>query len=605
MNALGKQTIKIGITVGLSLGAIIGLIGCSDQSTEESGGTLAAVESENGLSMNGLSMNGLSMNGLSMNGLSMNGLSMNGLSMNGLAASNGLSAANGLMTTDGGRQIVKYMVKCALPQGQSFSHQDQYGNWYTYQGAIGVAPAALGTGTCDLDCQESLSACLMAHVNNSGLHVAIWLDGPDSAIGWGANSSYPYMEGTYFGNLIQGGQSAFNGLGWVGNYCTGPLMGAGEAAGRLGPPIGQASTVFNPVYGSQNGLSVPCAGYCSGGTSDGPATCSDSNYNQLHLYNGSTVHGSQPNGNWKHPITVWRNFEATQMYKICNKTNASECLGVVGGSTAAGAKVEIRTFSGATGAAGQTWQILQVGSNPPTYKFINVTSGMAMDVSGAQVVQNPYSGASSQQIPMNYVTGDPGRAFLAAAANTNAHFQPTNGTLSDGTLVQNTGSTADVAKWSFTSVGLAPTGTVSDNAQYNFEGSTQGWAVGAAPATSVTNSSTVAFAGTQALAVSMNGAAGTSQVQVASPSTPAGKTVTFNIYIPSGAPVSSVQPYVQQSGNWTWTGNWQSSSAIHFGAWTTLTVAVPSNATALSSLGVQVSTSSTWTGTVYVDSISW
>src|SRR6516165_11528996 len=116
MNALGKQTIKIGITVGLSLAAIIGLIGCTDQATDENGGVLAAVEAENGLSMNGLSMNGLSMNGLSMNGLSMNGLSMNGLSMNGLAASNGLSAANGLMTTDGGRQIGKYMVKCALPQ---------------------------------------------------------------------------------------------------------------------------------------------------------------------------------------------------------------------------------------------------------------------------------------------------------------------------------------------------------------------------------------------------------------------------------------------------------------------------------------------------------
>jgi len=230
---------------------------------------------------------------------------------------------------------------------------------------------------------------------------------------------------------------------------------------------------------------------------------------------------------------------------------------------------------------------------------------MAMDVSSAQVVQNPYTGASSQQIPMNYISGDPGRAYLASASNTNAHFQPANGTLSDGTLVQNTGTTADVAKWSFTSVGLAPTGTVTDVAQYNFEGSSQGWTVNAAPAVSVTNSDTVAFAGTQALAVSTNGAAGTAWVMVASPSTPAGKTVTFNIYVPSGAPVSSVQPYVQQSGNWTWTGNWQSSSAIHFGGWTTLTVTVPSNATALSSLGVQFTTSSTWTGTVYVDSVSW
>jgi len=41
-------------------------------------------------------------------------------------------------------------------------------------------------------------------------------------------------------------------------------------------------------------------------------------------------------------------------------------------------------------------------------------------------------------------------------------------------------------------------------------------------------------------------------------------------------------------------------------AWNTLTVTVPSNAvTPLNSLGVQFSTNGAWTGTCYVDSISW
>src|SRR4029079_12203872 len=159
----------------------------------------ASLESENGLSMNGLSMNGVSMNGLSMTVLSMNGLSMNGLSMNGLASVDGLSNTAGLMTTPGGRDIVKYMVRCALPTGQSLTKQDQNGVSYTFPGVIGIAPEAVNR-PCDLDCQERISACMLAHVNNSGTHIAIWLDGPDAAIGWGSSPAYPYQEGAYFGN---------------------------------------------------------------------------------------------------------------------------------------------------------------------------------------------------------------------------------------------------------------------------------------------------------------------------------------------------------------------------------------------------------------------
>ena len=46
------------------------------------------------------------------------------------------------MTTAGGRDIVKYMVKCALPAGDSLTKQDQNGITYTFPGGIGVAPGA-------------------------------------------------------------------------------------------------------------------------------------------------------------------------------------------------------------------------------------------------------------------------------------------------------------------------------------------------------------------------------------------------------------------------------------------------------------------------------
>src|SRR4051812_47521217 len=187
---VARRAIKGGPTVVLALGAIMGLVGCTAEGWDGDATKIAPIESENGLSGNGLALNGLSLNGLSGNGLSGNGLSGNGLSGNGfafagLSAPGGLSSTTGLMTTPGGREIVKYMAKCALPLGQSFTHTDQNDVSYTFPGAIGVAPAAMGTGSCDMDCQEALSACMLAHVNNSGAHISIWLDGPDTGIGWG------------------------------------------------------------------------------------------------------------------------------------------------------------------------------------------------------------------------------------------------------------------------------------------------------------------------------------------------------------------------------------------------------------------------------------
>ncbi len=147
-----------------------------------------------------------------------------------------------------------------------------------------------------------------------------------------------------------------------------------------------------------------------------------------------------------------------------------------------------------------------------------------------------------------------------------------------------------------------------DSAQYNFEAGTQSWASSGAPITGVASSTTRAYAGTHSLAVNINGAAGTQQAYVSNPSTAAGKVVTFRIWIPTGSKISSVQPFVQQgaSGGWTWTGNWQPIGNLTAGAWNTLTVTVPANAvTPLYQMGVQFATNATWTGTCYIDAISW
>jgi hypothetical protein len=154
----------------------------------------------------------------------------------------------------------------------------------------------------------------------------------------------------------------------------------------------------------------------------------------------------------------------------------------------------------------------------------------------------------------------------------------------------------------------AGSGGTSDASKYNFETSTQSWVSAGGIITGVSSSTAKAYAGTHSLAVNISGAAGNSTVSVANPATPAGATVTFRIWIPSGSGLGSLQPYVLQgaSGGWAWSGSWRAASSLTANAWNTITVSVPGNAaTPLAQLGVQFTTSASWTGTAYVDAVTW
>jgi hypothetical protein len=487
MNASAKRTIRLGLTVGLSLGAIVGIVGCAEQMDDIEGDN-AAVASENGFVLNGYAINGYTTNGFTNNGYAMNGFTLNGFTQNGFALNgyamngftnngyaingftnngftnngfalngftlnglensvSGLLSNAGLMTTPGGREFVKYMVKVAYPNGAHFTKQDNAvpPNTYTFDGSLGVAPE-LQYGTCDLACQERVSAAMLAHINNSGLHVGIWLTGPDTGIGWDGSPDYPYQEAAYFGNMFAPNPH--------GNYCAGKNLGGGASKGRLGNSVVTSNIPASPFGTQWDGVSnqnVPV--FCANG-SNNYCTASGTGFSSCQDTSPQAPYSS--GHAWTHVVTVWRNFEPTQLYKICNKSN--KCLGVVGGSTTSGANVEMRGY---TAALGQTWQILQV--NPGQYKVVNRTSGMVMDLNGAQVVQRPFvAGTNSQLLPISYIASEPGRANLKMVSITNgAMLMGQNGASNDGTLVQAvTGYPADAgspdtARWAFIPIGLA------------------------------------------------------------------------------------------------------------------------------------------------------
>jgi hypothetical protein len=147
-------------------------------------------------------------------------------------------------------------------------------------------------------------------------------------------------------------------------------------------------------------------------------------------------------------------------------------------------------------------------------------------------------------------------------------------------------------------------GVNPDPAQYNFETDSQGWMASGSQIAGVATSTTRHFAGKQSLAVNFNGtAAGTSSAYVGNADTTAGATITFHVWIPSGSKVTSLQPYLQDY-NWAWTAGWDGNLTAN--AWNTITITVPPTATTpLKELGIEFTTSAAWSGTCYIDSVTW
>ncbi len=150
----------------------------------------------------------------------------------------------------------------------------------------------------------------------------------------------------------------------------------------------------------------------------------------------------------------------------------------------------------------------------------------------------------------------------------------------------------------------ATTAGTTDSAQFNFEAGSQGWNGGGGIVSSIATSTAQHYAGNQSLAVNFNGtSAGTASPSAGGVSVSAGTAITFHVWIPSGSKVTTLQPYVQDY-NWNWTSSWYPNLTAN--AWNTVTVTVPANAVSpLQALGVQFITSAGWTGTCFLDSVSY
>jgi hypothetical protein len=180
----------------------IGSVGCGgapDANETQTSSALAA----NALSANALSANALSANALSANALTSNALSANALSANALTSS--------ALRDPLSREFLKYVVSCALDDGQDFSVVVD-GVKYTFEGSLGLAPEwGKKNGSCDGSCQRWVSACVLARVDFLGVKREISLRGDNGVLHPAPHElrDYPVREASYFGNVFIPGRPRY------------------------------------------------------------------------------------------------------------------------------------------------------------------------------------------------------------------------------------------------------------------------------------------------------------------------------------------------------------------------------------------------------------
>ena len=145
--------------------------------------------------------NMLTANKLAANKLAANKLAANKLAANKLAA-NSLESHD-LMATPDGREVMSYIVGCALPTGASASFTDPDGVAHEYSGWIGLAPG-WATTVPTISERRWVSACVLARTNLYGLSVQISMRNTNNPIlavtREDANFNIP--EAAFYGDLF-------------------------------------------------------------------------------------------------------------------------------------------------------------------------------------------------------------------------------------------------------------------------------------------------------------------------------------------------------------------------------------------------------------------
>jgi len=199
MERVMKLAMPLVAVASLTLAACNGAPGEVDEKT---GATQQAAVTTNALVQNALVQNALVQNALVQNALIQNALVQNALVQNALIQ-NALTGSD--LTSANSREVFSYIVSCALPEGAAIVIGDDQGNTYEFDGELGLTPEwGQPGGSCDKECQEWVSACVIARLDYLGKKRDISLrgDNPALAVSKHEAAKYGTGEATYFGDIF-------------------------------------------------------------------------------------------------------------------------------------------------------------------------------------------------------------------------------------------------------------------------------------------------------------------------------------------------------------------------------------------------------------------
>ena len=150
------------------------------------------------------STNRLSLNRLSLNRLSLNRLSLNRLSLASLGSGPARldqSRSNGMEHTEDGREVLEYLVKCAL-EDDDILVVESAGVTYIFSGLLGLAPEWMYRAPKKSQV-IAVSGCLLAHGNHFGVSVPISVRmGERVPASEDERNRFVRYEAAFFGNVF-------------------------------------------------------------------------------------------------------------------------------------------------------------------------------------------------------------------------------------------------------------------------------------------------------------------------------------------------------------------------------------------------------------------
>jgi hypothetical protein len=149
-----------------------------------------------------LEVNKITSNKITSNRLELNKITSNKITSNKITSNSYKITSNQLIFTEEGRELLTYLVSCAIPAGVTLE-ATHAGVVYVFAGEIGLAPKWITHALRDGE-QRWVSACLLARVNRFGISVPISIRGPHAAltVTEAEAADYPREEGAFYGNVF-------------------------------------------------------------------------------------------------------------------------------------------------------------------------------------------------------------------------------------------------------------------------------------------------------------------------------------------------------------------------------------------------------------------